>query len=100
MESTLELEWEQMDPIERGFWRLLYLKQEKPEDFIYEIEDIEKSIGEENTAARRMLTAFKQAKVSEDKLALLFGLRIMAPDKFVELLDKLVQRQIEADDEA
>lgn len=42
----------------------------------------------------------KQTKTSEAKLALIFGLRIMVPDRYLEILNTLIQKQKEADDKA
>ena len=47
-----------------------------------------------------MLAKIKQTKTSETKLALIFGLRIMVPDRYLEILNTLIQKQKEADDKA
>lgn len=98
VEPAIKSVWEAMDSEEQEFWTLLYLKVIKP-DIVYSvIEDAEKLIGEENVAVKRLLTAIKQVKVSEDSLGRLFALRLMAPDKFIEIIDKWVQKALKVGD--
>ena len=100
IDSAFELEWQQMDTSERHFWQLMFLKQDNPERFKSTIEFIENGIDKEDEEIRKLLAKIKQTKTSEAKLALAFGLRIMVPDRYLEILNTLKQKQKEADDKA
>ena len=98
VEPAIKSVWEAMDSEEQDFWTLLYLKAIKPDIVCSVIEDTEKLIGEENVAVKRLLTAIKQEKVSGENIGRLFVLRLMAPDKYIEIIDKWVQKALKVGD--